>query len=239
MGRVRLGVNIDHVATLREARKGSYPDPIRAAKICERSGADGIVCHLREDRRHIQERDIRFLLEKIQLPLNLEMSMNEDIVRIAKRLKVPKVTLVPEQRRELTTEGGLDVFSHREKVKRLVHAFEEKRIRVSLFIDPNGKQLEASWRTGVKTVEFHTGRYANAKSLSIAQRELGLIRRYCGEAKAIGLEVAAGHGLHYQNVRAVARIREIEELNIGHAIVSYAIFVGFAEAVREMKRLLS
>jgi len=236
---VRLGVNIDHVATLREVRKGSYPDPIRAARICERSGADSIVCHLREDRRHIQEKDVRLLLQKIQLPLNLEMSMASEIVQIAKRLKPDQVTFVPERRQELTTEGGLDVFSYREKLRRLFDSFQEKGIHVSFFIDPNERQVEASWKIGVKKIEFHTGRYATAKNVSQREKELRTLRRLCREAKGMAFEVAAGHGLHYQNVRAVARIPEIEELNIGHSIISHALFVGLAEAVREMKRLLA
>ena len=235
---MRLGVNIDHVATLREMRKGFYPDPIRAAKICETSGADSIVCHLREDRRHIQERDVARLLHMIRVPVNLEMSTAPEIIRIAKRLKPDKITLVPEKRKELTTEGGLDVFFQQDKLHRVVEAFGKKGIRVSLFIDPEKKQLEASKRTGARLIEFHTGRYANASSPSEKRRELKRLAHFCREAKQMGFEVAAGHGLHYQNVRRVSRIPEIEELNIGHSIVSYAVFVGLAEAVRKMKRLL-
>ena len=238
MSRVRLGVNIDHVATLREARKGVYPDPVLAAKLCEQSGADSIVCHLREDRRHIQEKDVERLLRFIRLPLNLEMSLSTEIVRIAKRIKPHKVTLVPEKRRELTTEGGLDVFSQRGKLRRLIDSFEAKGMGVSLFIDPDGKQLEASRRVGARLIEFHTGPYANAASLFQKKKELKRLAYFCGEAKEMGFEVAAGHGLHYQNVRNVARIPEIDELNIGHSIVSYAVFVGLEEAVRKMKRLL-
>ena len=238
MGPIRLGVNIDHVATLREVRKGIYPDPIKAASICERSGADAIVCHLREDRRHIQEKDVRRLLEATRIPLNLEMSAALEIVRIAIRLKPDKVTLVPEKRKELTTEGGLDVFLQQKKLGRLIDRFEKKGIRVSLFIDPDKKQLEASKRVGAKTIEFHTGRYATAASPLQRRREFNRLVRFSREAKHMGFVVAAGHGLHYQNVRAVARIPEIEELNIGHAIVSHALFVGLAEAVRQMKRCL-
>lgn len=235
---MRLGVNIDHVATLREVRKGLYPDPVRAATLCERTGADSIVCHLREDRRHIQERDVRCLLEAIRVPLNLEMSIASEIVQIAKRLKPHKVTLVPERRKELTTEGGLDVFSRQEKLRRLLRSFEEKQIAVSLFIDPDERQLEASCKIGARIVEFHTGRYANAVSFQERQRHLKRLARMCRVAKADGFEVAAGHGLNYQNVRAVAKIPEIEELNIGHAIVSWAVFGGLGKAVQEMKRLL-
>ena len=238
MPRVRLGVNIDHIATLREVRKGFYPDPVLAAKLCEQSGADSIVCHLREDRRHIQEKDVERLLRLIRLPLNLEMSMATDIVRIARRLRPDKVTLVPEKRQELTTEGGLDVFSHQGKLRKLIASLERKKIEVSLFIDPDLKQLEASRRIGAKTIEFHTGRYANAASKAKRKEELGLLARYCREAETMGFSVAAGHGLNGQNVGAVARIPEIQELNIGHSIVSQALFVGLAEAVRQMKRLI-
>lgn len=238
MSRVRLGVNIDHVATLREVRGGIYPDPLQAARICEASGADSIVCHLREDRRHIQEKDVARLLKIIRIPVNLEMSMAPEIVRIARRLTPQKVTLVPEKRKELTTEGGLDVFSHQATLKKVIASFREKGIEVSLFIDPDQKQLEASRRIGAGIVEFHTGCYANSVSSLKKKREIGLLSKLCREAKEMGFEIAAGHGLHYQNVRAVARIPEIEELNIGHSIVSHAVFVGLAEAVREMKRLI-
>ena len=238
MGLVRLGVNIDHVATLREVRKGTYPDPIEAARICERSGADAIVCHLREDRRHIQEKDVQRLLEAIRIPLNLEMSAEPEIVRIAIRLRPDKVTLVPEKRKELTTEGGLDVFLQQKKLGRLIDGFEKKGIQVSLFIDPDERQLKASKRVGAKMIEFHTGRYATAASPLQRKREFGRLVHFSREAKQMGFVVAAGHGLHYQNVRVVARIPEIEELNIGHAIISHAVFVGLAEAVRQMKRLL-
>lgn len=236
--RIRLGVNIDHVATLREVRKGLYPDPLRAAKICEKAGADGIVCHLREDRRHIQEKDVARLLRTLHLSLNLEMSMAEEIVRIARRLRPDKVTVVPEKRKELTTEGGLDVLSHQDRLRRLIGSFEEKGICVSLFIDPHLRQLEASRKIGARYVEFHTGRYANARIPAHRKKELTLLVHSCHEAVGMGLEVAAGHGLNYQNVCPVARIPGVEELNIGHAIVSHAVFVGLEEAVRQMKRLL-
>ena len=236
--KVRLGVNIDHVATLREVRKGLYPDPVRSAKICEASGADSIVCHLREDRRHIQEKDVKRLLETLRLPLNLEMSMADEIVQIARRLKPYQVTLVPERRKELTTEGGLDVVSHQEKLKRLFPLFQRGGIRVSLFIDPVTRQLDASQKIGAKIVEFHTGRYARARTLLERKNCLKLLAQVCREAKQMNLELAAGHGLNYQNVRPVARIPEIEELNIGHAIISHALFVGLADAVQKMRRFI-
>lgn len=238
MTKVRLGVNIDHVATLREVRKGRYPDPLVAAKICEKSGADGIVCHLREDRRHIQEKDVARLLQNLRIPLNLEMSMAPDIVQIALRLRPQKVTLVPEKRQELTTEGGLDVIAHQKKLKKVVSAFQKKEIPVSFFIDPDAEQLHASWNLGTRFLEFHTGEYANAKNVLTRRRHLRRLQQVCREASVMGFEVAAGHGLHYENTKAVARIPEVEELNIGHAIVSQAVFVGLAKAVRDMKRLI-
>ncbi len=238
MRKIRLGVNIDHVATVREARKGFYPDPVAAAKLCETSGADSIVCHLREDRRHIQESDVKKLLETLRLPLNLEMSMAPSIVRIALRLRPWRITLVPEKREELTTEGGLNVLSHQKKLRTLIGDFREKGIGISLFIDPDEKQLEVSYRMGVRTVEFHTGCYADAAASPEKKRELKILKRLCRMAKAMHFEVAAGHGLNYKNVRSIAEIPEIEELNIGHAIASEAIFTGLGEAVRRMKRLL-
>lgn len=238
MRRIRLGVNVDHVATLREARKGLTPDPVLAAKACAKGGADSIVCHLREDRRHIQERDVRRLLEEVPLPLNLEMSPAKEIVAIAMRLSPSKVTLVPERRKELTTEGGLDILARQKILKHLIEDFEKKRIRVSLFIDPDLRQLEASLKIGARHIELHTGCYANAGTLFQKRRERKRLGRVSKEARVMGFEVAAGHGLHYGNVREVARIPEIEELNIGHAIVSHAVFVGLEEAVRQMKRLM-
>ncbi len=238
MSRIRLGVNVDHVATLREVRKGIYPDPVEAARICAKGGADRIVCHLREDRRHIHERDVGRLLETIHLPLNLEMSSSSEIVQIALQLRPYQVTLVPERRQELTTEGGLDVLANERKLKNIVSSFRGKKIRVSLFIDPELKQLDGAFRLKADAVEFHTGTYANASPLR-RKYQLRKLSRVCREAHAMGLEVAAGHGLHYRNVRPVTRIGEIEELNIGHSIVSRALFVGLAEAVREMKGLLS
>jgi len=238
MSHVRLGVNIDHVATLRQARKVVYPDPVQAAKICEKWGADGIVCHLREDRRHIHEKDVQRLLETLKKPLNLEMSMAPEIVKIALRLRPSKITLVPERRQELTTEGGLDVKKYLQKLKKLLGNFLEKGIGVSLFIDPEIKQLEAALQAGVPSVEFHTGAYANASSTLRRRREFYKLKKLSREARAMGFEVAAGHGLHYTNTQKIAGLPQVEELNIGHSIVSEAVFIGLGPAVRKMRKLI-
>ncbi len=211
---------------------------MEAALACERAGADRIVCHLREDRRHIQDHDVARLLARLSVPLNLEMSLAPDIVAVALRLKPSQVTLVPERRRELTTEGGLDVVRLSSRLARVVRQFHAKRIGVSLFVDPAPSQVRAAAALGVRTVELHTGRYANATTAGRRTRELASLQRAAGHAKRLGLAVAAGHGLDYRNTDAVAAIPDIEELNIGFSIIARAISVGLERAVREMKALL-
>jgi pyridoxine 5-phosphate synthase len=235
---IRLGVNVDHVATVRQARRGAQPDPVEAALAAERAGATSIVCHLREDRRHIQDRDLHGLMKACRTFVNLEMGLSPEIVRIALAAKPRQVTLVPEKRRELTTEGGLDVRSRLEKVRRAVAAFEEKGVETSLFIDPDLRQVAAARRAGAPIVEFHTGCYANAASRKERTWELRKLVAAARAARRDGIAVAAGHGLDYANVKDVAAIPEIEELNIGHSIVARALTTGFARAVKEMKDLM-
>jgi pyridoxine 5-phosphate synthase len=234
---LRLGVNVDHIATLRQQRRGSLPDPVDAALVCERSGASGIVCHLREDRRHIQDEDVRRLRQAVATQLNLEMSIAADIVQVALAVKPDQVTLVPEKRQELTTEGGLDVISLTERLKRIIPRFQERGIDVSLFIDPDARQIEASREVGASIIELHTGRYA-AKTEEERSRELQSLVEASKQAKQTGLIVAAGHGLEYDNAGAIAKIPEIEELNIGYSIVVRALEVGLARAVEEMVSIL-
>ena len=235
---LRLGVNIDHVATVRQARRGEWPDPVETARICEKAGADHIVCHLREDRRHIQEEDVRRLLRSIRTFLNLEMSLHPEIVRIAGTLKPRVATLVPERRRELTTEGGLDVDSQRGRVQKALETLERKGIQVSLFVDPSKRQLLASEKAGARFIELHTGTYATAKTVTARRGALRRLAEAARVARRLGIRVAAGHGLDYQNVTAVTRIPEIEELNIGYSIICRSLFVGLPQAVREMRRLI-
>ena len=229
-----MGVNVDHVATLRQARRTRYPDPIAAAAIAELAGAGQITIHLREDRRHIQDRDLRVLRETCQTLLNLEMAASEEMVQIACELKPDLVTLVPERREELTTEGGLDVDGQRDAIELAVKRLREKKIVVSLFIDPEAKQLQASRAMGAERVELHTGRYCDAEDVVDRARELQRIVEAARLGSQLGLGVAAGHGLHYENVRPIVEIPEIDELNIGHAIVGRAVLVGMDRAVREM-----
>jgi len=233
-----LGVNIDHVATLRQARGGAEPDPVWAAAEAELGGAAGITLHLREDRRHIQDRDLEILRRTVQVKLNLEMAVTDAMVEVALRVRPDQATLVPEGRRELTTEGGLDVAGQEAKVADAVRRLQNAGITVSLFIDPDGRQVEASARSGAKAVEFHTGEYANAREGAERDREFVRIAEAAREAKARGLVVHAGHGLNYTNVRRIAAIPGMTELNIGHSIVSRAVFVGLRRAVREMVRLI-
>ncbi|MDD2689033.1 MAG: pyridoxine 5'-phosphate synthase [Candidatus Omnitrophica bacterium] len=235
---VRLGVNIDHIATLREVRHGIEPEPVFAALICQAAGADGIVVHLREDRRHIKERDLFILREIIKTKLNLEMSVTEEIVKIACQVKPDQATLVPEKRQELTTEGGLDVCGNLKRIIQVRERLERNGIGSSLFIDPDKRQIDAAKKSGVKMIELHTGRYANAKGQKQQEAHLKEIKAATGYAAAKGLEVFAGHGLNYYNVTSVARIDGIEELNIGYSIVCRAALVGLDRAVREMKELI-
>ena len=236
---MRLGVNIDHVATVRQARRGTRPDPVEAALACERAGASSIVCHLREDRRHIHDADVRRLRRAITTRLNLEMSIAPDIVKAALAVRPDEVTLVPEQRHELTTEGGLDVARLSRRLKPLLGAFHTRSIAVSLFVDPVPRQLRAARQLGATRIELHTGRYANARTASARARELAILARAATLAKTLGLMVAAGHGLDYDTVRPVCGIPEIEELNIGFSIIARALSVGLAEAVKEMAALVA
>ena len=236
--KVRLGVNIDHIATVRQARRGEYPDPVEAALACERAGAERIVCHLREDRRHIQDGDVRRLQASITTRLNLEMSVAPDVVRVALGIKPYQVTLVPERRQELTTEGGLDVVRQARQLALCIQQFEARGMTVSLFVDPAADQLMAARDAGAGTVELHTGRYAGAFGSRARARELRTLARMAQFAKTMGLSVAAGHGLDYENVVAVVDIAEVEELNIGFSIISRALFVGLECAVGEMVSLL-
>jgi pyridoxine 5-phosphate synthase len=235
----RLGVNIDHVATLRQARGGREPDPTWAAVLAELAGADGITIHLREDRRHIQDRDLRLLRETVQVRLNLEMSVAPEIVELALRIRPDQVTLVPERREELTTEGGLDVAGQVDRVGEAARRIAGAGIEVSLFIDPDPRQVEASIAMKVAAVELHTGRYADAPEGPAHQAELEALRLAGASIVAGGLELHAGHGLNYRNVGPIARIDHMVELNIGHSIVSRAVFVGLGPAVREMKDCIS
>jgi pyridoxine 5-phosphate synthase len=234
---VKLGVNIDHVATVREARKACEPSPVEAAKECVRAGCDSIVCHLREDRRHINDSDVK-QLRKVIDNLNLEMSVAKEIVDIACRIKPDQATLVPEKRQEITTEGGLDVRRNEARVRRAVERLHESGIAVSLFINPSKEQIDASSRVGAGIVEFHTGEYANASGSRAMKRRLNILKKAARYASEKGMIVNAGHGLNYRNVRAVARIKEMNELNIGHSIISRAVFTGIRGAVKEMIGLI-
>lgn len=234
---LRLGVNIDHVATLRQARGTDYPDPVAAALIAERAGADSITLHLREDRRHIQDRDLVALSEAKTTRINLEMAVTEEMLDIATRVRPADCCLVPERRAELTTEGGLDVAGQAQKIAEACARLAAAGIRVSLFVDPDPRQLEAAVAAGAPVVELHTGAYADAHDGRHA-REFERIAAAAARGRELGLTVHAGHGLHYGNVQPIAEIPEIVELNIGHAIVARAVFDGIGAAVREMKRLM-
>jgi pyridoxine 5-phosphate synthase len=234
----RLGVNVDHVATLRQVRRAAYPDPVVAAAIAEMAGAHQITIHLREDRRHIQERDLRLLRETCQTALNLEMAATQEMVKVAYEVKPDLVTLVPERREELTTEGGLDVASQRESLTQLIRHLRDGEIEVSLFIDPDLDQVRAAHKVDAERVELHTGRYCEARN---ARERLHELERLVDAAKAatkLGMGCAAGHGLNYDNLQPVVRIGEIDELNIGHAIVARAVMVGLDRAVRDMLALM-
>ena len=235
---IRLGVNVDHVATLRQARRAVYPDPATAAALAELGGAQQITLHLREDRRHIQDRDVRVLRDTVQTPLNLEMAATAEMVKVAYEHKPNMVTLVPERREELTTEGGLDANSQRESLRKIVKNLKDGDLPVSLFIDPDLDQVRASHKLDANQVELHTGRYCEARNQKDRQAELIRLVDAAKAAAKLGMRVAAGHGLNYQNVQPVAAIAEIEELNIGHSIVARAVLVGFERAVREMVELM-
>jgi pyridoxine 5-phosphate synthase len=236
--RILLGINIDHVATLRQARGTRYPDPVKAALDAEEAGADGITVHLREDRRHIQERDVRVLKEVLQTRMNFEMGVTEAMLAFAEEIRPAHVCLVPETRQELTTEGGLDVAGQEDRIRAAVERLARIGCEVSLFIDAEPEQIEAAKRVGAPAIELHTGRYADAPTPADAAIELERIRVGVACGVANGLIVNAGHGLHYHNAEAVAAIPGINELNIGHAIVAHALFVGFKAAVAEMKQLI-
>ena len=236
--RILLGVNIDHVATLRQARGTRYPDPVKAALDAEEAGADGITVHLREDRRHIQERDVLLLKEVLQTRMNFEMGVTDFMLDFAERIRPEHVCLVPETRQELTTEGGLDVAGQEARIQAAVQRLARLGCEVSLFIDAEERQIEAARRIGAPVIELHTGRYADAHTPEEAARELARIRDGVACGLAHGLIVNAGHGLHYHNVEPVAAIAGVHELNIGHAIVAHALFVGFKGAVAEMKQLI-
>ena len=235
--RIALGVNIDHVATLRQARGSRYPDPIYAALRAEEAGADSITLHLREDRRHIQDRDVVVMREALQTRMNLEMAVTDSMIRIALDVLPQDCCLVPESRREVTTEGGLNVAGQLMPVGNAVNALSTAGIRVSLFIDPDAEQIHASHRLGAPVIELHTGAYADASGAA-RSRELDRLRTAAKLASSLGLIVNAGHGLNYHNVEPIAAIPEIVELNIGHAIVARAVFDGLAKAVRDMKELM-
>ncbi|MCA9551683.1 MAG: pyridoxine 5'-phosphate synthase [Myxococcales bacterium] len=232
--RARLGVNVDHVATVRQARKAAYPDPVEAALLAELAGADQITVHLREDRRHIQERDVEVLRRVAKTEVNLEMAATQEMVGLALKFRPDTVTLVPERREELTTEGGLDVMGQKDALDRAIRLLQDGGIRVSLFIDPDLDQVRASHKVNAHAVELHTGRYAEARGFSERSDELGRIRDAAKAAAKLGLGVAAGHGLHYTNTIPVARIPEIQELNIGHSIVARALTTGMERAVKDM-----
>ncbi|MFA7294551.1 MAG: pyridoxine 5'-phosphate synthase [Candidatus Omnitrophota bacterium] len=234
----KLGVNIDHVATLRQQRKGNLPDPVYAAFLCEEAGAESIVAHLREDRRHIQDADIKLLRKHIKTRLNLEMSVSPEIIKIACEIKPYQSTLVPERRQELTTEGGLNVADNLKKISSVISELKKAGIQVSLFIDPVKKQINAAVKAGAEIIELHTGRYADAKKPGQVERSFNQIRQAVDYAKLRKLRVNAGHGLNYNNVRRIAELNGIEELNIGYSIICKALYTGLCNAVKEMRQLI-
>ena len=234
-----LGVNIDHVATVRQARRTNEPDPVWAATLAQLGGADGITLHLREDRRHIQDRDLRILRETVTVKLNLELACHADVVAIACQTRPDQVTLVPEKREEVTTEGGLDIVSHRDRVTETINRLRDAGILVSLFLDPDERQIAAAAGLGAQAIELHTGAYAEATGDERKQAaEMATLRRASQQVLDLGMTLHSGHGLTYRNVRPVAAIAGMSELNIGHSIVARAIMVGFEQAVREMKKLV-
>ena len=235
---ILLGINIDHIATLRQARGTRYPDPVQAAIEAEQAGADAITLHLREDRRHIQDRDVDMLRDILQTRMNLEMAVTEEMLGIASRVQPADCCLVPERREELTTEGGLDVAGQVDRMRDACQRLAEAGVRVSLFIDADPRQVEAAKLVGAPCIEIHTGHFADAENTSARDDEFKKINAAVQLGDEIGLQVNAGHGLHYHNVQAIAALAAVRELNIGHAIVARAVFTGLGEAVREMKRLM-
>lgn len=235
---MKLGVNIDHIASLRQLRKSKEPEPLTAAAICELAGADSIVVHLREDRRHINERDVSFLRATVKTKLNLEMSLNKEIVAIACKVAPHQVTLVPEKRQELTTEGGLDTIALKDRIREIVKKFHAENIAVSLFIEPDKKHINAAKELGADCIELHTGAYANSKNEAEAERRLIDIKNAAAHAEQIKIGVNAGHGLDYKNVGPLCTIKQIQELNIGYSIICRAVFVGLDKAVQEMRTLI-
>jgi len=237
-GGISLGVNIDHVATLRQARRGRYPDPVHAALAAETAGADSITLHLREDRRHIQDHDVRTLRGLLQTRMNLELAVTDEMLAIAAEVRPADGCFVPERRQEITTEGGLDVAAQAARVRDATTHLRQAGVRVALFIDPDPRQVEAAAHAGAPVIELHTGAYAQAAGAQAAT-ELERLRAAARLGAGLGLEVHAGHGLNYHNVRPVAALPEIVELNIGHALIAHALFVGLSAAVREMKALMA
>ena len=235
---IRLGVNVDHVATVRQARGIDVPDPVDAALLAEKAGADGITMHLREDRRHIQERDVRRLCERSKSKVNLEMAATPEMIKCAAKFAPADACFVPEKRRELTTEGGLDVVAHKRKIKDAVAKLQDRGIHVALFIDPVRRQIECAKEVGAHAIEIHTGTYCN-RTGARREKELRTIIAAAKLANSFGLEVHGGHGLNYANVQPIAEITDIVELNIGHSIIARAVFVGIEQAVREMKELMN
>jgi pyridoxine 5-phosphate synthase len=235
---MRLAINIDHIATLRNARGGSDPDPVQAALLCEEVGAAGIVCHLREDRRHIKDDDVRRLRASVKKKLDLEMAATEEIIGIAITTKPDLVTLVPEKRQELTTEGGLDIVTQKKYFSGVVERFGQYKIPISLFIDPVEAQVRASAEIGTDMIELHTGEYAEAASKQEVQKQLLRIQKAAALGRSLGLGVNAGHGLDYSNIQPIAAIQDIEEVSIGHAVIARALSVGLGSAVRELLQLI-
>ena len=235
---MRLCINIDHIATLRQARRESEPDPVTAAGICELAGAEGIVCHLREDRRHINDRDLRLLKEVVKTKLDLEMAATSEMIKIACLIKPEMATLVPEKREEITTEGGLNIAASKEKIMNAVKSINEAGVKVSVFIDPQPENVDLALEAGADMIEIHTGQYANAKEISDKILEAEKIRQIARMAKELGMGVNAGHGLNYLNIVPIANIEDIDEVSIGHSIISRAVFTGLHKAVEDMLVIL-
>lgn len=231
---MRLCINIDHIATLRQARRESEPDPVTAAGICELAGAEGIVCHLREDRRHVNDRDLRILKEVVKTKLDLEMAATDEMIKIARLIKPEMATLVPEKREEITTEGGLNIAASKEKITGAVKSIKEAGVKVSVFIDPQPENVDLALEAGADMIEIHTGQYANAKEINDKILEAEKIRQIARMAKELGIGVNAGHGLNYLNIVPIAHIEDIDEVSIGHSIISRAVFTGLHKAVEDM-----